>query len=393
MRVVVAALAGFVATAAVILYLDRPQAHYSWNLPETYPLPPVPADNPMSAVKVELGRRLFYDRRLSVNRAFSCGSCHQQSLAFTDGLARSVGATGEFHPRSSMSLVNVAYASRLTWANHLLEELEIQALTPLFGESPVEMGMVGREADIVLLLREDSYYREAFPQAFPRDDDPFSLLNLLRATASFVRSIVSFDAPYDRFLQGDTATMSESAQRGMGLFFSERLECFHCHGGYQFTDSSTHADATVESVGFHNTGLYNIDANGAYPPGNTGLFEITGQRRDMGRFKAPSLRNIAVTAPYMHDGSIPTLDEVIRHYEAAGRRIEQGTWAGDGSRNPYKSAFIKGFSLTDNERADLLAFLESLTDEKVLHDQRFADPFAQAEESTATPAEQESALE
>jgi cytochrome c peroxidase len=171
----------------------------------------------------------------------------------------------------------------------------------------------------------------------------------------------------------------------MALFFSERLECFHCHGGYHFTDSSTHADAVVESVGFHNNGLYNIAGSGAYPPDNTGLFDITGERRDMGRFKAPTLRNIAVTAPYMHDGSIESLDAVIRHYEAAGRTIAQGTRAGDGSRSPYKSPFIKGFSLGDQERADMLEFLASLTDETVLQEPRFADPFAGAGQAGVTP--------
>lgn len=354
--------------------LLAPEPAYEWRVPESYPLPIVPDDNPMSAAKVELGRRLFYDRRLSVNRTMSCASCHQQALAFTDGLARSVGATGETHPRGAMSLVNSAYASRLTWANQLLQRLEFQAMVPLFGEDPVEMGMAGRDEQIVEWLRTDPIYRTTFPDAFPDDADPYSLLNAVRSIASFVRSIVSFDSPYDRFLFGDTSAMSPSALRGMSLFFSERLECFHCHGGYHFTDSSTHADTAVESVGFHNTGLYNIGGTGAYPADNTGLYAVTGNRRDMGRFKAPTLRNIAVTAPYMHDGSIATLDEVIRHYEAGGRTIEAGENAGNGSRNPYKSLFIQGFMLTEEERADVLAFLESLTDESVLTDPSFSSP-------------------
>ncbi|MCI0516208.1 MAG: di-heme enzyme [Woeseiaceae bacterium] len=376
MRVALAATGIALVLAIPLVILLNPAAPYTWNLPESYPLPRTPPDNPMSEAKVELGRHLFYDRRLSINGTTSCGTCHRQSLAFTDGLAQAVGATGELHPRSSMSLVNVAYAARLNWANHLVDRLEIQALTPLFGEDPVEMGVVGRENEILALLRQDPYYSSAVPQAFPGDADPYSLLNLLRAIASFVRSIVSFDSPYDRYLHGDASALSTSAVRGMALFFSERLECFHCHGGVQFTDSSTHADSVIESVGFHNNGLYNIAGTGAYPPDNTGLFDITGERRDMGRFKAPTLRNISVTAPYMHDGSLETLDAVIRHYEAGGRSIAQGSRAGDGSRNPYKSPFIKGFSLSDQERAELLDFLAALTDEPVLHDPRFADPFA-----------------
>lgn len=376
MRVALIATGVLLVLAIPLYILLRPAAPYAWNLPEAYPLPPTPTDNPMSEAKVELGRHLFYDRRLSINGTTSCGTCHRQSLAFTDGLAQAVGATGELHPRSSMSLVNVAYAARLNWANHLVDRLEIQALTPLFGEDPVEMGMVGRENEILELLRQDAYYSRAVPLAFPGDADPYSLLNLLRAIASFVRSIVSFDSAYDRYLHGDASALSPSAVRGMALFFSERLECFHCHGGVQFTDSSTHADAVIESVGFHNNGLYNIAGTGAYPPDNTGLFDITGERRDMGRFKAPTLRNISVTAPYMHDGSLPSLNEVLRHYEAGGRAIAQGPRAGDGSRNPYKSPFMKGFSLSDEERDDMLDFLAALTDETVLQAPRFADPFA-----------------
>ena len=348
---------------------------YDWQLAENMPLPAVPADNPISDVKVELGRLLFYDRRLSINQTTSCATCHVQALAFTDGRPRSVGATGEIHPRGSMSLVNTAYASRLTWANNLLDRLEDQALTPMFGDNPIEMGMGGREAELVELLRADARYVELLPRAFPSDEDPFSVVNTVRAIASFTRSIVSFDSPYDRYLAGDASALNDSEVRGMDLFFSERLECFHCHGGFNFTDSSTHEDARIERVGFHNNGLYNTDDNGAYPEDNTGLYDMTGQRRDMGRFKAPTLRNIAVTAPYMHDGSIATLEAVIAHYERGGRLIEDSEHAGDGRLSPFKSEFIVGFELSDAERADLLAFLESLTDESVLSDDRWSDPF------------------
>ena len=174
--------------------------------------------------------------------------------------------------------------------------------------------------------------------------------------------------------RGDNRALGPEQVRGMELFFSERLECFHCHGGFNFTDSSTHANSLVQSVGFHNNGLYNIDASGGYPSDNTGLYELTGERRDMGRFKAPSLRNIAVTAPYMHDGSIETLPEVLEHYARGGRVITDGPYAGDGSRNPYRSEFVRGFELTTEERADLLAFLESLTDQSVLSNAAWSDP-------------------
>ncbi len=374
MKNVVLVLLVVAMLAASAWWIGR-ETPYDWGLPPDYPLPSVPADNPMSGVKVELGRWLFHDTRLSGNETMSCATCHIQALAFTDGKGRSVGSTGELHPRSSMSLVNVAYASRLTWANPLLDLLEDQALTPLLGDNPVEMGLGGQEQRFADLLRDDPHYASLARQAFPNDEDPYSLLNGVRAISAFVRSIVSYESPYDRYLSGEDAALTDSAVRGMDLFFSERLECFHCHGGFNFTDSTTHASAVVEQVGYHNTGLYNLHGDGSYPVDNTGLFDMTGERRDMGRFKAPSLRNVAVTAPYMHDGSVATLDAAIAHYERGGRLIEDGLFAGDGRLSPYKSEFVVGFELSDAERADLLAFLESLTDPVVLTDERFSNPF------------------
>jgi cytochrome c peroxidase len=168
----------------------------------------------------------------------------------------------------------------------------------------------------------------------------------------------------------------------MDLFFSERLECFHCHGGFNFSDAVDHARLPEPERAFHNTGLYNVDGNGAYPPGDRGLLALTGNPADMGRFKAPTLRNIAVTAPYMHDGSIATLEEVIDHYAEGGRTIASGPDAGVGSASPLKDPFVSGFVLSDRERADLVAFLESLTDESFLTDPRFSDPFAAEERGT-----------
>ncbi len=374
MKRAVALLIGF-GVLAVGTWIWTADRGYEWSLDPTLPLPSVPPDNPMSDVKVELGRWLFYDTRLSLNNTMSCASCHIQALAFTDGKPRSVGATGELHPRTSMTLVNAAYASRLTWANPLLDRLEDQALTPMFGEDPIEMGMAGKEHEIVGMLRSDERYGELLPQAFPGDEDPYSVLNVIRSIAAFVRTMISYDSAYDRYMRGDETALSNDAKRGMELFFSERLECFHCHGGFNFTDSTTHANSTVDRVGYHNTGLYNTDGAGAYPADNTGLYDMTGERRDMGRFKAPTLRNIAVTAPYMHDGSVASLDAAIAHYERGGRLIGEGAYAGDGRRSPFKSEFIRGFELTDEERADLIAFLESLTDRSILQDPSFSDPF------------------
>jgi cytochrome c peroxidase len=235
---------------------------------------------------------------------------------------------------------------------------------PLFGEHPVEMGMAGREAQILSMLKNDPTYRQLFAEAFGEGKNTISIHNLTKAIASFERSLISFNAPYDRYRYGgDPDAISEAAKRGERLFNSERLECFHCHGGINFTDSIKHERLAFTEIAFHNTGLYNIDGKGAYPPSNTGVNEISHKPKDMGRFKAPTLRNITLTAPYMHDGSIATLEEVLEHYQAGGRTITEGKWKGIGSENPLKSNFVKGFRLSKSEKSDLLAFLRSLTDE------------------------------
>ena len=377
MKFAVATMVALSAAAVILLLILGDEDGYRWRLPGDIPPPQVPADNPMNVAKVELGRWLFHDTRLSGNESMSCASCHIQALAFTDGRARAVGSTGEDHPRSSMSLVNSAYNSRLTWANPLLHRIEDQALIPLFADRPAEMGLGGQESRIAEILKSDARYARLVSTAFPNDTDPASIINGVRSIAAFVRTLNSFDSPYDRYLAGQGDALSDAAVRGMSLFFSERVECFHCHGGFNFTDSSTHASTEVATVGFHNTGLYNIDGNGAYPEENTGLYDMTGERRDMGRFRAPTLRNIALTAPYMHDGSIPSLEAVIAHYERGGRKIDVGPYAGDGKLNPFKSEFVGGFTLSTTEREDLLAFLESLTDPSVATNPAWSNPHDQ----------------
>jgi len=338
---------------------------YTWDLPEGMPAPTVPVDNPMSQAKAELGRHLFYDERLSVDGDMSCASCHQQELAFTDGRPRGIGTTGEIHPRGAMSLTNIAYVPRLTWAHPDLDRLEHQALAPLFGDDPVEMGMADHEDELILTLATDPDTVTRFQAAFPDDDSPLTVPNIVRAIATFERTLVSFDSPYDRYQAGDTDALEPAAIRGMELFMSERLECFHCHGGPTFSDALTHDKLPAAEVAFHNTGLYDVDGSGAYPAPNTGLHALTGRPEDMGRFRAPTLRNIEVTGPYMHDGSVETLDEVLDHYANGGRA---------GSSSPLKSEFVSGFVLSNTERSDVIAFLHSLTDRGFLTDPRFADP-------------------
>jgi len=348
---------------------------WDWGLPPGVPAPRVPSENPMSIEKVTLGRRLFYDTRLSGNGTQSCASCHDPTLAFTDGLAVSVGSTGDTTPRSAMALVNVAYNPVQGWASPALVALEDQALVPLFGTHPVELGLGGREVDLVARLRDDPRYPEMFAEAFPDEVDPIGVTNVVRAIACFERTMLSFDSPFDRWFHGrDESAVSDSVRRGFELFNTNALECFHCHGGFNFTDGVMHDGTVIAEVQFHNTGLYNVDGRGGYPAPNRGLYEVTGLPSDMGRFRAPTLRNIAVTAPYMHDGSIATLDEVLDHYAAGGRTIADGPNAGVGAESPLKNVFLHGFTLTPEQRADVLAFLASLTDERFLSEPDLAPP-------------------
>jgi cytochrome c peroxidase len=345
----------------------EPDEPWTWRLPNGYPEPWVPEDNPMSFAKVELGRHLFYDTRLSKDGTVSCATCHQQALAFTDGEAHAVGVTGQAHPRGSMSLVDIAYTSALGWADPGLVRLEDQVAIPMFGTHPVEMGLVD-EADALARLADEPVYDELFAAAFPDDASPRTMANLAKAIAAFERSIVSRATPFDRwFFDGDQTAVSDAVKRGWELF-NFPGQCTYCHFNFYFSDS-THFDALPErTIEHHNTALYDLDGNGMCPPGSEGLFAHTGDPADMGKFRSPTLRNIAVTGPYMHDGSLATLDEVLDHYGNGGR-----------TRSPLVDPLMKRFTLTEDERADFIAFLESLTDTELLTDPALGDPWAAAE--------------
>lgn len=350
---------------------------FDLQIPSQYPPPVIPADNPVTLQKFMLGRSLFYDIKLSGNGTQSCGSCHIQRLAFTDGKTVALGSTGQAHPRNSQGLANTAYNATLTWANPLLIELEKQIPIPMFGEFPVELGITGKEEAVLRRFKDDPVYQRMFAAAFPQERDAISFKTIVYALATFVRGLISFDSSYDRYRTGaDTTAMSASALRGRAMFFSEDQECHHCHTSLNFTASTRHANSTFQERPFFNTGLYNLDGLGAYPADNTGALDLTNNPGDMGRFRPPSLRNVALTAPYMHDGSMKTLDEVIRFYERGGRLISTGPNAGDGRLSPLKNGLVAGFKITDQQRQDLIAFLESLTDEQFITDPRFSDPFA-----------------
>lgn len=374
---------------------------FDWDIPAGYPAPRVPADNPQTAAKVALGRHLFYDKRLSVNESLSCAGCHFQEFAFSDRRPTGIGATGQSHSRNSMSLTNVAYYANFNWANHSVPGLEHQAMTPLFGEDPVELGMGGLEAEIPKRLGADERYSDLFQAAFPEDEQKITVGNITKALAAFQRVLISFDSPYDRFQRGDDSAIPPAAKQGLDLFLGEKMECFHCHSGFNFSDNVDFEGSVGKSEAFFNTGLYNIDGSGGDPT-NPGLFEITFRTDDLGKFKPLSLRNIAVSFPYMHDGSIAcdealaddwaacrdnALGKVVDHYAAGGRN-----WAAkDGSLrdpdNQLTSGFVPGFDLSPGEKEAMIAFLNSLTDCDFLTREDFSNPWPPDHQNHEAPPE------
>jgi len=297
-------------------------------IPKGWPVPNIPDDKAVNEERILLGRKLFYDPILSLNQNVSCASCHKPELAFADSVPVSSGANEKFGNRNTPGLFNVA------WYPHFLAEggvstLELASIAPIHNESEMDFNI----GDAVTRLANDEVYRQLFHVAY---DTLPSTYTLVRALGAFQRSLISGNSPYDRYLLGEKTAISESARRGMKLFFSDSLACSSCHSGFLFTD-----------FGFHNLGL----------PANEdpGRFLLTSKPADRGRFRTPSLRNAALSAPYMHNGSIRTLNEVIRFYEAGGGESEN------------KSEQIRPFRLSDDERADVLAFLNSLTDSSAIH--------------------------
>jgi cytochrome c peroxidase len=345
---------------------ERDLSAYKWHLPKGFPQPLVPAGNPMSEAKVILGNKLFNDTTLSNTGLYACSSCHRRELAFTDGRAQAIGATGEMLKRSSMSLANVAYQAAFTWGDAAVKSLEAQMQIPLFNEHPVEMGLQGRERGAIDTLLKDPQYPALFAAAFPDERAPVSVNNVVKAVASYERTLISGRAAFDRYVFDDDQTaLTASAKRGMALFYSSRTGCVGCHFGINFSGSLVFAGHETTAVAFANTGLYNSDGRGAYPKSDQGLIEITRQTGDMGKFRVPTLRNVALTAPYMHDGSIATLSEVIDHYAQGGRQTPRNPTAG----NVFVDPRIKPFALTPAEKDDMIAFLKSLTDEEFVREE------------------------
>ncbi|MFC6590954.1 cytochrome-c peroxidase [Deinococcus lacus] len=298
-----------------------------------------PASTP--AQRAELGRHLFYDPLLSSDGTVACASCHQPQRAFTDGRATSLGAGGRAGVRSAPSLVNVGARTRLFWHGGS-PSLELQALGPLSDHNEHDLS----PGEVVARLR-GSRYAPDFERLYGR---PADLSALTDALAAFQRSIVSYQSPFDRYSAGDAGAMSEAAVRGLDLFYG-KAECFHCHAGRNLSDNLPHNNALL---------LFNPDI---------GLASLTGHDSDVGKFITPTLRNVALTAPYMHAGQLQTLPEVVAHYNSGGEP------------NPNADPLIRPLNLTPQEEADLVAFLESLTDPAVATNPAWGRPHSVAGEN------------
>jgi cytochrome c peroxidase len=300
------------------------------------PAPPAPIDNPTTSAKIELGRRLFYDADLSINGTMSCTTCHGQRQAFTDGAVTHGGALGDPGRRNVPSLTNVAWAKTLTWGDSRVRSLEQQASIPISGEHPVEMGMAHNELLIEERLGADRCYREMFRTAFPEVDGKIGLETVTKALASFERTFISFDSPYDRYLRGDHNAIPAAARRGAELF-GGAARCTRCHAGPNLTDGSFHA----------------LVSDSASYRSDRGLGEATGMAADDGKFRTPMLRNVALTAPYLHDGSAKTLDDAIKRHRAIVPEVDR---------------------LSAEDTAALIVFLHQLTDSGFVTNPRYRIP-------------------
>ena len=325
----------------------------AWPTTQTIPPPPAPNSNPTTPIKAELGRRLFYDADLSFTGVMSCATCHEQKRGFTDPNKTRPGVFGDPGERNIQTLANVGYFSSLTWGGPQVDILEHQALIPIEGLKPIEMGFNrGPEGALPQRLKDQSCYPKMFAAAFPERQGEISMDTITMALSAFQRTLVSLDTPYDRYRRGDASAISDQAKRGEALFNSK--QCSSCHAGVHFTDAAIPGVKPAEA--FH---ALAPPATGEEPRADTGLHRITQKTEDIYKFRTPGLRNVALSAPYMHNGESATLADAIRHHYAAADR--QG------------DARLK-LTVSDAEVADLASFLEALTDQGFVTNPKFALP-------------------
>lgn len=298
---------------------------YTQQLPAGFAPMIIPDSNQLTKSRVALGKRLFNDVALSRTNEVSCASCHKENFAFADSVAFSPGVEGRGGVRNAPTLFNVGYLDRLL-SEGGVPTLEMQVLVPIQEHNEFDFNVL----ELAQRLETDPTYVEMSQKAYKRTIDPYVIT---RALAAFQRTLISGNSPYDQYAyQNNTNALTASQKAGLALFMSDSLACSSCHAGFLFTNQ-----------GFENNGLYEV-----YP--DSGRIRLTLNPADRGKFKVPTLRNIAKTAPYMHDGSRPSLDAVIEHY------------ASGGANHPNKNPLIKGFVLTETQKSNLKAFLQSLTE-------------------------------
>jgi len=344
-------------TKAPTPYVFEPPSHFG---DDNYI---IPEDNPFTVEGVALGRKLFYEKQLSRNNRVSCGSCHQQLKAFTDGAKFSKGLNGALTSRSSMSLVNMLWQTKFFWDGRALS-LEDQALDPI--QDHIEMDLTLEEA--VLRLSASASYSKQFQQAFETEVITPDLI--AKAMGQFMRTLVSSNSRYDQHLQGENV-LTDQEKLGMDLFFTHPEPTVGLRGG---NCGDCHLSILTAGdrqgfEGFHNNGI-DTDENL-----EDGLMAVTGKATDKGKFKAPSLKNIALTAPYMHDGRFATLEDVLDHYN---ENVQVSTTLDalitDATNNPENVLPVR-LGLTQEEKEAIIAFLHTLTDEKFITNEEFSDPF------------------
>jgi cytochrome c peroxidase len=303
---------------------------YELNIPEWFPLMEIAEDNQPTKARVELGRKLFYEPLLSLDSSVSCSSCHHPQNAFTDGLSLSIGVDGALGMRNSPTLANIGFTPSL-FHDGGVETLELQAQSPIFSVDEMHFTIAG----FLARIESDEEYESMFREAYGREPDAFGIS---RAIASFERTLISGNSRFDQYeYQGIPDALSEQELRGKALFFSAETECSSCHVPPLFTNYE-----------FENIGLYSTYAD-------SGRARISHLTQDRGKFKVPTLRNVEVTAPYMHNGSIASLEEVVAHFNSGG------------VGHPNQSVYVKHLNLTNQAKADLVAFLKSLTDQSFLN--------------------------
>lgn len=292
----------------------------------------IPVDNALSAKKIALGKQLYFDPRLSGDGTISCATCHNPQFGWTDGQPVSVGAGGQKGGRSAPTVINRAFSTNQFWDGRAAS-LEEQALGPI--QNPIEMAMTVE--DLIPRIQAIEGYQRQFREVFGSE---VTAENVARAIAAFERTVLSGDSDFDRFQAGDQNALSAEAQRGMNLFFG-KAQCASCHGGSNFTDEQ-----------FHNLGVTLSEGAAPAEPHQApdlGRYDVTKDDRDKGKFRTPTLRHIAQTAPYMHDGSLKTLEEVMEFYNRGG------------SPGPNLDPLIRPLNLAEQEIVDLVAFMQALT--------------------------------